>query len=1268
MDNNIDSPPVATQPRIAHSISASSTASSDLDDLSVTDGEDLTPAQTPTDGSQVRDSLRSDPSALLRELGLQKKRRYSVKELISTEKTYVYNLRIVVESIMKPLLDLAANPRKPTIVAAKMVKKIFRNIDMILGFNENLLKTLTATPAVENRVGKIFCKFAPFFKMYSAYIDGAEASMEAVHNLEETNKLFAQFSHKIVRTVAGGSLNSLLIEPVQRIPRYLMLLKDILKCTRSNHRDYKYLVKAAEKVQAAAQHCDEQVEWSKKMQASIKVMRRLRNGEVLPQALQHREILREGSLRKVDRRGTLQKRRVILFTDLLVYGTKHHNNQITITKVMPLEPLGVFNHDKSNACAFTVVSATTNKQTKLVARDQEDCNAWVEAIREAQREQISRLRSAVGVCTPRQATPGSEQSDVDPSDVDTDSPELGSRRKSAMPGLDLSVNTDASNAVRARAELILQSMSPRARAGASKGSGAYSLYKVVKEKREQNLRELQAMREAAAAHLEKTNPQAAAAAAAAAAQAAKELADEKAATPVMQLGGSGNGGRPRSFNSRGYASPDDDDPLNLADQDKPRSMTMDSSCSSNSSSTSGTHSSTGRTRLSSGLSVSTERAAEPSSRRDSTNSQMQPRLEFLESPKHQQMMFALEAFLTDISSSTPEPPESSACRNAGELGPSTPDQAEDGVCVATADADRLVDAVIEEEEANLRRRASSDDAATRRKRHSVQSFLSRVSGDKAFLKRFYFNQMEAGQRASLGASGESQSSTHRARPLSMIERFPPPPRDQLQTHRNRSASALASSGTSTNCANSLPSPPVEVATNFQLFRSRSRTDSGRSVSIRRAISKASRRTSSTNTSNGAASGLGLAVRRSRTASDILTEREARSTNVWLRTVVGGGQRGASGLKTQDLGAPVKSSAGAVAAIRRTSATAGLRAKIEAANSKAPEVAATTPKADLGSPLIRAALAFGFSAMSDAEQASEKMVQHSTARAIAKHIINRCSDEEKCVDDNSKRSRPPSVSHLDLDLTGATPEDMVAVKSPKVDWSPRRPPRHRGSGKFQLLRRTSAGNLRALRDRRGSDSSYASTTSAGDGLRGLADSMMNLLDAAMEMAAGGDADGSASNETTSVSVTVDKAGGAADESKSDLHTAADRFSAALHVKLHGNGASATMTLEQGKAPQSPRVTQLRKGSSMEDVASPPPTPPPRHIRGTFSEENPKLEPPNNANGQQGQPSTTWKHDFERKRLVRAVFSEPVDLLRWGEENAAELPAPPPQWDDLDGEDF
>ena len=53
---------------------------------------------------------------------------------------------------MKPLLKLAENPKKPTIVPADTVLKIFRNIDMILKFNEKLLNSLATSDAVENKV------------------------------------------------------------------------------------------------------------------------------------------------------------------------------------------------------------------------------------------------------------------------------------------------------------------------------------------------------------------------------------------------------------------------------------------------------------------------------------------------------------------------------------------------------------------------------------------------------------------------------------------------------------------------------------------------------------------------------------------------------------------------------------------------------------------------------------------------------------------------------------------------------------------------------------------------------------------------------------------------------------------------------------------------------------------------------------------------------------------------------------------------------------
>ena len=56
-------------------------------------------------------------------------------------------------------------------------------------------------------------------------------------------------------------LNALLITPVQRIPRYKMLLEDVIKNTPDCHPDKKSLKEALEQIDALAWHINDQVGW-----------------------------------------------------------------------------------------------------------------------------------------------------------------------------------------------------------------------------------------------------------------------------------------------------------------------------------------------------------------------------------------------------------------------------------------------------------------------------------------------------------------------------------------------------------------------------------------------------------------------------------------------------------------------------------------------------------------------------------------------------------------------------------------------------------------------------------------------------------------------------------------------------------------------------------------------------------------------------------------------------------------------------------------------
>ncbi|QQP38727.1 RhoGEF4, partial [Caligus rogercresseyi] len=71
---------------------------------------------------------------------------------------------------------------------------------------------------------------------YSTYANDFASNVKLVERLTEENKEF--------RRALGLKLNSLLITPIQRIPRYKLLLEDLLKNTSPNHPDRTDLTKA----------------------------------------------------------------------------------------------------------------------------------------------------------------------------------------------------------------------------------------------------------------------------------------------------------------------------------------------------------------------------------------------------------------------------------------------------------------------------------------------------------------------------------------------------------------------------------------------------------------------------------------------------------------------------------------------------------------------------------------------------------------------------------------------------------------------------------------------------------------------------------------------------------------------------------------------------------------------------------------------------------------------------------------------------------------
>ena len=141
---------------------------------------------------------------------LNKKRGFVIKELISTEQTYVDVLQLVVDVYMNPLRD-------GQILDQHDLNEQFLHWESILGLHKQLLRQLCATDALEVKVGEIFKLYGSFFKMYMQYLSNFEIALTRRAELMCTNK---EFEALLERAQAdprckGLGIESLLVTPVQ---------------------------------------------------------------------------------------------------------------------------------------------------------------------------------------------------------------------------------------------------------------------------------------------------------------------------------------------------------------------------------------------------------------------------------------------------------------------------------------------------------------------------------------------------------------------------------------------------------------------------------------------------------------------------------------------------------------------------------------------------------------------------------------------------------------------------------------------------------------------------------------------------------------------------------------------------------------------------------------------------------------------------------------------------------------------------------------------
>lgn len=191
----------------------------------------------------------------------QTRRKNIAVELLVTERTYVEGLSMLVKKYMNPMQ--AASQAKKPVITPEQVKVIFSIAETLSSYHTMLLEGLERRITQwsnETCIGEYIVSMVDFLRCYPQYVNNYDEAIEILTKLEEKPQ-FAEFLKKLTNSeLKGMKIYSYLIMPVQRIPRYIMMLDDLAKRTPTDHPDHAPLRNTVTKISEIMTWVDEQKE------------------------------------------------------------------------------------------------------------------------------------------------------------------------------------------------------------------------------------------------------------------------------------------------------------------------------------------------------------------------------------------------------------------------------------------------------------------------------------------------------------------------------------------------------------------------------------------------------------------------------------------------------------------------------------------------------------------------------------------------------------------------------------------------------------------------------------------------------------------------------------------------------------------------------------------------------------------------------------------------------------------------------------------------
>nr|XP_008515217.1 PREDICTED: pleckstrin homology domain-containing family G member 1 isoform X1 [Equus przewalskii] len=291
-----------------------------------------------------------------------------VQEILETERTYVQDLKSIVEDYLDCIRDQTKLP-----LGTEERSALFGNIQDIYHFNSELLQDLENCENDPVAIAECFVAKSEEFHIYTQYCTNYPRSVAVLTECMR-NKMLAKFFRERQETLKHSlPLGSYLLKPVQRILKYHLLLHEIENHLDKDTDGYDVVLDAIDTMQRVAWHINDM---KRKHEHAVRLqeIQSLLTNWKGPDLTSYGELVLEGTFRL---QRAKNERTLFLFDKLLLITKKRDDTftykahilcgNLMLVEVIPKEPL-----------SFSVFHYKNPKlQHTVQAKSQQDKRLWV---------------------------------------------------------------------------------------------------------------------------------------------------------------------------------------------------------------------------------------------------------------------------------------------------------------------------------------------------------------------------------------------------------------------------------------------------------------------------------------------------------------------------------------------------------------------------------------------------------------------------------------------------------------------------------------------------------------------------------------------------------------------------------------------------------------------------------------------------------------------------------------------------------------------------